>query len=460
MLLDSRCGAVGRVLAPAEDYPEDVELPSRPSVATSAALAGALLVAGCVNAGGAVDEERDDVRPVIEVMYSFSGSLEEGFQQEVRTWARENEVDVEFAPTDNIDELITTRVQGNDPPDVAVLPDPGSVRRLAEQDVLLDLTDVVPEADQAAVIPDFLEAGRVDDRLFAVPVGLDVTSVVFYPRAAAEELGLVEPPATLEDLRALTDRIAQTGKTPWCFGAESEDPRFSPATDWLENLMLIGYGRETYDRWVQHEFAFDDPRVAEVLEQMEALLLEDGRTSGGREAVATTDGITAAAPMFADPRGCSLYRQDGSVVRGGAFPEEVVEDVDESVGVFPMPGRTPEDRPVLADGQLAGVFSQADGAARQLVQFMASPDFGRNGHGAGGVWISPRTDFAQELYPDETWRAIARIAYESTEFALDGSEQMPREVGSRSIPRELTAWISGEQDLQTMLADVEAGWPT
>ncbi len=433
---------------------------SRPALATTAALAGAVLVAGCMSAGGAVDEDRDDVRPVIEVMYPFSGRLEESFQQEVRTWAQENEVEVEFAPTDNLDELITTRVQGNDPPDVAVLPNPALVRRLAEQDVLADLSDVVPEADQDAVIPDFLEAGRVDDRLFAVPVGLDVSSVVFYPRAAAEELGLVEPPATLEDLRVLTDRIAQTGTAPWCFGAESEDPRYSPAADWLENLMLIGYGRETYDRWAQHEFRFDDPRVAAVLEQLEALLLADGRTSGGREAVATTDGLTAAAPMFADPRGCSLYRQDGSVVRGGAFPEEVVEDVDESVGVFPMPGRTPEDRPVLARGQLAAVFSQADGAARQLVRFMASPDFGTNGHGAGGVWISPRTDFDQQLYPDETWRAIARTAYESTEFVLDGSDQMPREVGSRSIPRELTAWISGEQDLQTTLADIEASWPS
>jgi alpha-glucoside transport system substrate-binding protein len=137
-----------------------------------------------------------------------------------------------------------------------------------------------------------------------------------------------------------------------------------------------------------------------------------------------------------------------------------VEDVDRSVGVFPLPGRTPEDRPVLARGQLAAVFNQADGAARQLVQFMASPDFGTNGHGAGGMWISPRTDFDQELYPDETWRAIARIAYESTEFVLDGSDQMPREVGSRLLPREMTAWISGEQDLQTMLADIEAGWPT
>jgi alpha-glucoside transport system substrate-binding protein len=42
---------------------------------------------------------------------------------------------------------------------------------------------------------------------------------------------------------------------------------------------------------------------------------------------------------------------------------------------------------------------------------------------------------------------------------LDGSDQMPPEVGPRAFPRELRAWISGDQDAQTTLDNIEEAWP-
>ena len=72
---------------------------------------------------------------------------------------------------------------------------------------------------------------------------------------------------------------------------------------------------------------------------------------------------------------------------------------------------------------------------------------------------SPRTDFDVELYPTETWKTIAQIAYESTEFVFDGSDQMPGEVGSGLFWRDMTAWISGGQDAKTTLDNIEASWP-
>ena len=430
------------------------------STFTASATLGAVavLTAGCLSEGGGGGGS-SNTSNTIEVMYAFAGEQEAGFQAEVEAWAEENDVTVEFSQTGNFNQLINTRVQGNDAPDVALFPQPGIMTDLAGEGLLADLTEVVDQADLDAMIPGALETGQVDGTQYAVPMSINVKSIVFYPKGPAEAAGLTTPPATLEELQTLTDTIAATGTTPWCFGIESEAATGWPATDWVENLMLINYGSDTYNDWVNHEIPFNDPQVLDVLEQMESLLLAEGRTNGGRQSIASSNFNTAANPMFDEPPGCYMYRQGNFVATPGNFPDEVIEDIDNRVGVFPMPGLTPEDKPVLGGGDLAGIFAQDNESAQKLVQFLASPEFGTNGYAENGTWFSARTDFDTSLYANEVMKSIGDIAYSSTEFVFDGSDQMPGEVGSGSFWREMTAWISGSQDAQTTLDNIEASWP-
>jgi alpha-glucoside transport system substrate-binding protein len=223
--------------------------------------------------------------------------------------------------------------------------------------------------------------------------------------------------------------------------------------------MLIDYGTDTYNQWVNHEIPFNDPQVLDVLNQMDALLLADGRTNGGRQSIASNNFNTAANPMFDEPPGCFMYRQGNFVATPGNFPDEVIADIDNTVGVFPMPGQTAEDKPVLGGGDLAGIFAQDNEAAQKLVQFLASAEFGTNGYAENGTWFSPRTDFDTSLYANQVMQSIGDIAYQSTEFVFDGSDQMPGEVGSGSFWREMTAWISGGEDAETALDNIENSWP-
>jgi alpha-glucoside transport system substrate-binding protein len=56
--------------------------------------------------------------------------------------------------------------------------------------------------------------------------------------------------------------------------------------------------------------------------------------------------------------------------------------------------------------------------------------------------------------------SIAKIASSSTEFVFDGSDQMPGEVGSGTFWKDMTAWISGQEDAKTALDNIEASWPS
>jgi alpha-glucoside transport system substrate-binding protein len=329
---------------------------------------------------------------------------------------------------------------------------------MADQDLLADLSDVVESSELDNMVQGVLETGQVDGTQYAVPMSINVKSIVFYPKQPFEAAGY-EAPTTYDELVALSDEIQATGTTPWCFGIESEAATGWPATDWVENLMVINNGADVYNQWVNHEIPFNDDTVAETLQQMDDLLLADGRTNGGRSAIASNNFGTAALPLFDEPPGCFMYRQGNFVAQEGVFPDEVIADIDNIVGVFAMPGLTAADKPVLGGGDLAGIFSKDNESAQKLVQFLASADFGTTEYGASGNWISPRTDFDVSLYPSETWKKIAQVAYESTDFVFDGSDQMPGEVGSGSFWREMTAWISGGQDATVTLDNIEASWP-
>jgi alpha-glucoside transport system substrate-binding protein len=55
---------------------------------------------------------------------------------------------------------------------------------------------------------------------------------------------------------------------------------------------------------------------------------------------------------------------------------------------------------------------------------------------------------------------MANVAYESTAFLFDGSDQMPGEVGAGAFWKEITAWISGQTELDEALANIDSAWPS
>ena len=303
-----------------------------------------------------------------------------------------------------------------------------------------------------------METGQVNGKQYAVPMSINVKSIVYYPKKAAADAGLTSPPQTLDDLMALSQKIAATGTTPWCFGIESGAATGWPATDWVENLMLINNGSDVYNQWVKHEIPFNDPKVADAGPdgQAAARRRDDQRRP---KSIASNNFNTAANPMFDNPRAATCTGRATSSPRRAASRTR-----SSPISTTPWvssrcPARRPEDKPVLGGGDLAGIFSKDNESAKKLVEFLASKDSGTNGYREAGAG-SPRGPTSTRAgYPSQV-QDSRKIAYESTEFVFDGSDQMPGEVGSGSFWKEMTAWISGQEDAKTALDNIEASWPS
>ena len=127
-----------------------------------------------------------------------------------------------------------TKIQANDTPDIAFIPQPGVVADIVSRDAAQPLDDVVDmSALKSNMVPGTLDAGTVDGKLYGLLVSANVKGLSSTRRRRGSGR-LPDRGATIDDLDALTEQIKSDGNTPWCMGIESDTATGWPATDWFE----------------------------------------------------------------------------------------------------------------------------------------------------------------------------------------------------------------------------------
>ena len=427
----------------------------RTIVATMAATALSLTAAACGEDSGSGGDSGGPVT----IWMSLDQTVVDGIQKQMDAKAAEAGIEVKIERVDSIDKLLKTKIQAGDTPDIALVPQPGVVASIVELGAAFPLDDVLDTAAlESTMVPGALDAGEVDGKLYGLLTSMNVKSLIFYPKKAFEEAGYPQP-QSLDELTELADQIKSDGGTPWCLTMESGDATGWVATDWMEDLVMRYGGVDAYNQWVSHDLPFTDPVVKEAAAYFETVALTEGNVLGGRQAITATPFTEAAKPMFDKGKpGCWLLKQGSFFVGPDFLPEEVFANLDEELGVmgFP-PAEAGGENPVLGGGDLAILMNDSEDA-KTAMNLLATPDIGDEAAPVSS-FISPFKDFDASLYPSETTRTIANVAYDSTAFLFDGSDSMPAEVGAGSFWKEMTAWLNGDEDIDTALTNIDASWP-
>lgn len=423
----------------------------------------ALLLAACLGEGdgdgesaeGGTEGGGEGGGQTVSIMSPWVEVDEENFLASIAGWEEETGNTVEHEGSGDFETLINTRVQGGNPPDIAMVPQPGLVQNLIDRDALMPVTDFVGDY-QESVGDAIYDLGVYNDDLYGVVYDVTLKSLVWYPLPAFEDAEY-EAPETWEDMLALTDQIKQDGvvDAPWCMGIESAGATGWVITDWFEDLMLKVHGPEVYNQWVTHEIPFNAPEVQEVGEMFAELALTDGNVLGGRQSIVTTPFGDALNPMFEDPAACLLGKQAQFIT--AFFPEDVQEDVPANAGIFEFPRAEggAEGSNLLIAGDQAVLLSD-NPAAQSLIEYMAGPDGVAEWAQQGGR-LSPHQAFDE--YPDELNQQMADLVQSADSLSFDGSDAMPGAVGAGSFWTEMTAWVNGETELDAALQAIEDSWP-
>ena len=424
----------------------------------AAIAVAALALAGC-GGGDSGDSSSSDSKTVT-IWSSIDQPVQDGLQKVLEGKATAEGITIDWQKVDDINSLIMTKIQSGETPDIALIPQPGVVKDMVDQGAAKPLDDVIDMAAlEGSMVPGTLDAGTIDGQLYGLLVSMNVKSLVFVNKPEWEKAGY-QVPDSLGALEELTDQIKADGGVPWCFGIESGGATGWPATDWIEDLVMRYGSVDEYNQWVSHEIPFDSDLVRQAADEMDKLLLTEGNVAGGRTAIAATSFGDAGKPLFdKGGPGCWMLKQGSFIVSPDFMPSEAVADVDANFAVWGLPpAEAGGDNPVLGGGDMVTLLNATD-SAKKVVAWLSETDAGTEA-APNSSFLSPHKDFDTSLYPTELTKSIADIAYSSSAFLFDGSDQMPGVVGAGTFWTDMTAWISEQEDLDTALANIDASWPS
>ena len=141
------------------------------------------------------------------------------------------------------------KIEAGQEPDIALWPQPGGLKDLADNLVpLKDVFDVTKATD--TLVPGWDQLAVVDGDIYGLPVSANMKSMVFYNPAAFTAAGYSVPTSAAE-LKALEDKIVADGSGyPWCAGIESGGATGWAFTDWVEQYVLDYNGADAYAKWI------------------------------------------------------------------------------------------------------------------------------------------------------------------------------------------------------------------
>jgi alpha-glucoside transport system substrate-binding protein len=214
-----------------------------------------------------------------------------------------------------------------------------------------------------------------------------------------------------------------------------------------------------YKDWVSHKVKFDSEPVKKAADTFESMVLADGNVAGGRKSIASTAFGDADNPMWDAKPGCMMLKQGNFIVSKDFMPANIVANVDQNIGVFGFPPASAGgENPVVGGGDLAVMFNDSS-QTQKVMKIMADKQVGVQA-APNSSFISPHTSFDPKLYPNDLTRTTADVAYKASQFLFDGSDQMPGQVGAGTFWKDMTSWISGGEDLNTALSNIDQSWPS
>ena len=428
-------------------------------VGVTMAMTTACLSGGSDNSGGGGAPSGQASGSTVTIWTSLDQPIMDALKQSFAPMAQSAGITVNWSRVDNINQIIMTKIQANDTPDIAFIPQPGVVADIVTRNKATALDDVVDLAAlKTSMIPGTLESGTVNGKLYGLLVSANAKSFVFYPKKAFDAAGY-KVPESIGELEQLTEKIKsdKSAKAPWCMGIGSEAATGWPLTDWIEDLVMRYNGVDGYNQWVKHQLKFDSPQVRQAFDEFAKLAFTEGNTIGGRKSIASTAFGNAGNPLFDSPPGCMLLKQGSFITT--FFPKKIQADLENQVGVFYFPpAKAGDPKPLLGGGDMAVLLKNTAGA-RAVMKMLGNKDVGNAAAGPTN-FLSPHKDFDVTKYKGKIAQEVAKIAYSTDTFLFDGSDQMPGAVGAGTFWKDGTAWVSGQEDLNTALKNIDNSWPS
>ncbi len=390
-----------------------------------------LLAAGCGGddddgdegaATGATDtgEGGGDVSGEVSVTSTWSGPEQASFEAVIAGF-NEQYPDVEVSydsAGDALPTVLSTAVEGGNPPSVAVVAQPGLIQGYVERGALQPI-DFAQETIAENFGESVIEVGTFEEQLYALLFKAANKSTYWYNVQAFEDAG-VEATEDWDGFLANAETIKASGLPAYSIGGAEG----WTLTDLFENIYLRTAGGDMYDQLSRHEIPWTDQSVKDALTEMAKIVGDADNMVGGTSGSLQSDFPTSVSNVFAE-------QAKGAIVIEGDFVPGVVEsplEPESGYNVSPFPSIAESAPAVVGGGDLAIMFEDTP-ASRAFIEYLATPEAAEIWAGRGG-FSSANQNLDSSVYPDPITETTASAIAEAEEFRFDLSDLQPSEFGS------------------------------
>ncbi|GAA0367344.1 ABC transporter substrate-binding protein [Microbispora corallina] len=356
----------------------------------------------------------------IEVAAKWTGDEQANFEKVLKAFEAKTGASVTYASTgEDTGAYLGPRIEGGNPPDVAILPQPGLVQQYADQGALKPLSSQVQAQIDQNYTPYWKELGSAKGQVYGVLVKAAHKSLIWYRQSAFDDAG-AQPATTWDDLVSKTAQtLSDSGTTPFALCAASG----WTLTDLFENIYLSSAGPDNYDKLSKHEIPWTDASVTTALQKMAQVVGKKEFILGGPSGALQTDFPTCVTQVYGQKKAAMVIEADfvaASVPQSGA-------KVGEEAKIMPFP-KVGDTAPVILGGDVAVVMKDSKGA-QALLEYLASKE-------GGEVWakqpgyLSPNRNVSPDNYPDDLTKQLAQTIISAGESVrYDMSDLAPSAFG-------------------------------
>jgi ABC-type glycerol-3-phosphate transport system substrate-binding protein len=426
---------------------------------TTAALTAGLLVTASACGGGGSKKTTSgssaggqELKGVtVEVAAKWTGPEQANFQKVLSAFEKQSGAKVNYASTgENTDAYLGPRIQAHQPPDIAILPQPGLLQQYAKKGQLKALSPEVTGAIDANYTPYWKELGSSGGKTYGVLVKAAYKSIIWYRAKSFADAG-VTPPADWAGFTKAAQTLSDAGSVPFDLAAGSADSW--TLTDWFENVYLSQAGPDMYDKLTKHQIKWTDASVTKALQTLVQVWGRPNLIAGGTAGALQQKFDGSVTDTFGKNKAAMVYGGDFAAANIGTTSAKV--GTDAKVFAFPKAGAT---APAVVGGDIAVALKDSKGGMA-LMRYLASPEAGNVWAGAGG-YISPNKNVKPDVYPDALTRQLVQQMQAAGDAArYDMSDQAPAAFGGTPGQGEwedLRGLVQNPSDIKGAQAKLEA----
>jgi ABC-type glycerol-3-phosphate transport system substrate-binding protein len=404
---------------------------SRTLLGLLAALLLTLLAAAC---GGGEDGDTgasgqtgagattggEQVSGNVSVMGIWTGEEQKSFQAVIDAFNEQQpDVTVKYNPVgDNLPTVLSTAVQGGNPPDIADIAQPGLIQGFVDQGAAKPI-DFMEDSVQENFGDSIVTVGTFNDEFYGLMFKAANKSTYWYNVQAFSDAGV----EATDDWDTFLEN-AQTLKA-------SGIPAFSIAgangwtlTDLFENIYIRTAGADKYDQLSKHEIPWTDQSVKDALTEMAKIVGDGSNIAGGTNGALQDDFPTSVGNVLSDNPKAAI------VIEGDFVPGSIETTLkpQEGYDVSNFPNINGSPPSVVGGGDIMTMFNDTP-AARAFMEFLATPEAAQAWAERGG-FSSANKNLDPSVYPDEILRETASAIGEAEVFRFDLSDLQPAEFGA------------------------------